>query len=109
MKDEIEYSDFEKLDLRVAKVVSAQEIEGADRLLKLTLDVGELGERTVMAGIKQWYTPEELVDRKVVYLANLKPRKLRGVVSQGMIIASGDETAVLLKPDGVVEVGEVIR
>ena len=110
MKDEIEYSDFEKLDLRIARIVEASEVEGADRLLKLTLDVGEeLGTRTVMAGIKQWYTAEELVDKFVVYLANLKPRKLRGVVSQGMIIASGDKEATLLKPEGEVKAGEVVR
>ena len=110
MKDEIQYEDFIKLDLRVAKIIAAEEIEGADKLLKITLDVGEeIGERIVAAGIKEWYSPENLVGKTVVYLANLAPRKLRGVVSQGMIIAAGSETAVLLKPEANINPGEIIR
>ena len=108
-KPEITYDDFLKLDLRVAKVIAAQEIEGADKLLKITLDVGELGERIVAAGIKQWYSPEEMVGKTVTYLANLAPRKLRGVVSQGMIIAAGDETAILIVPQNDSKPGTVIR
>lgn len=107
-KAEIQYDDFMKLDLRAAKVIKAEEIEGADKLLKLTLDVGELGTRTVASGIKEWYSPEDLVGKTVVYLANLSPRKLRGVVSQGMIIAAGEETAVLLLPETEVEPGTLI-
>lgn len=110
MKPEIIYDDFEKLDLRVAKVIVAEEIEGADKLLKVTLDVGqEIGQRIVAAGIKQWYSPEDLIGKTVVYLANLEPRKLRGVVSQGMIIAAGDDTAVLLSPEADASPGTVIR
>jgi len=110
MKNEIQYEDFTKLDLRVAKIIAAEEIEGADKLLKITLDVGEeIGERTVAAGIKEWYSPENLVGKTVAYLANLAPRKLRGVVSQGMIIAAGSEVAVLLKPDRDIVPGEIIR
>ena len=110
MKSEITYVDFAKLDLRVAKIITAEEIEGADKLLKITLDVGEeIGERTVAAGIKEWYSTEDLVGKTVVYLANLEPRKLRGVVSQGMIVAAGSETVALLKPESEVKVGEVVR
>lgn len=108
-KSEITYDDFMKLDLRVAKVIAAEDIAGADKLLKVTLDVGELGERTVAAGIKQWYSAEELVGKTVTYLANLAPRKLRGVISQGMLIAAGDETAVLLSPELEAKPGTVIR
>ncbi len=109
MKDEIEYQDFEKLDLRIAKVIQVDEVEGADKLLKLTLDVGEeLGTRIVMAGIKQWYRAQELEGRLVLYLANLKPRTLRGVVSQGMIIAGGKEVVRLLKPDVKGDEGSLI-
>ncbi len=108
-KAEIQYDDFMKLDLRVAKVISAEEIEGADKLLKVTLDVGELGERTVAAGIKEWYSAEELVGKTVTYLANLAPRKLRGVVSQGMLIAAGDATAILLSPESAAKPGTVVR
>jgi methionyl-tRNA synthetase len=110
MKPEITYNDFVKLDMRVAKVIAAEEIEGADKLLKITLDVGpEIGERTVAAGIKEWYSPKDLIGKIVAYLANLEPRKLRGVVSQGMIVAAGEETATLLQPDGDVALGEIIQ
>lgn len=109
MKDEIQYDEFAKLDIRVAKVLAAEEIEGADKLLKITLDVGELGKRTVAAGIKAWYSADELVGKTVVYLANLAPRKLRGVESQGMLLAAGDEVAVLLSPEKSTEPGTTVR
>jgi methionyl-tRNA synthetase len=108
-KPEIQYDDFMKLDLRVAKVIAVEEIDGADKLLKVTLDVGELGKRTVAAGIKEWYSAEELVGKTVTYLANLAPRKLRGVVSQGMMIAAGDDTAILLTPESEAKPGTVVR
>lgn len=108
MKDLITYEDFSKLDIRIAKVLNAEPIEGADKLLKLTLDAGELGERTVASGIKQWYSPEDLIGKTVVYLANLQPRMLRGVESQGMIIAAGADEAVLLMPEKEVQSGTVI-
>lgn len=107
--EEIQYDDFAKLDLRVAKVITAEAIEGADKLLKLTLDVGDLGERTVASGIKQWYKPEDLVGKTVIYLANLAPRMLRGVASKGMIIAAGDEVAILLTPESECQPGTVVR
>ncbi len=105
----IQYDDFAKLDLRVARVIAAEEIEGADKLLKLTLDVGDLGERIVASGIKQWYKPEDLVGKTVVYLANLAPRMLRGVESQGMIIAAGGDEAILLIPETECKPGIVVR
>lgn len=109
MKPLISYDDFLKLDIRTAKVVNAEPIEGADKLLKLTLDAGELGERIVASGIKQWYTPEELVGKTLIYLANLEPRTLRGVESQGMIIAAGGDDAVLLIPEKEVQPGVEVR
>jgi methionine--tRNA ligase beta chain len=108
MKDLITYDDFAKLDIRTAKVLHAEPIEGADKLLKLTLDVGELGEKTVASGIKQWYSPEDLIGKTVVYLANLQPRMLRGVESQGMIIAAGGDEAVLLVPEKPAAPGIVV-
>lgn len=105
----IQYDDFAKLDFRIAKVVSAEEIEGADKLLKLTLDVGELGEREVASGIKEWYQPDDLVGKTVVYLANLEPRKLRGIESQGMIIAAGADEAILLVPEKECDPGTVVK
>lgn len=94
--EEIAIEDFFKAELRVAQVLSAEKVEGADKLLKLELDLGE-EQRTVVAGIAKHYPPEALVGKKVVMVANLKPAKLRGIMSQGMILAAchGDDLGVL--------------
>lgn len=105
----IEYADFAKLDIRVATVLHAQIVDGADRLMCLTLDAGELGERTVVSGIREWYSAESLIGKQVVYLANLEARKLRGIVSQGMLLAAGDERAVLLQPEEKLSPGSSVR
>ena len=86
----IPYDLFAKLDLRVATVVKAEPHPNADKLLKLTLDDGTPGGRQVCAGIKAWYSPEQLVGKQVVIVANLEPRMLRGEVSQGMVLAASD-------------------
>lgn len=100
MKPTVTFEDFAKLDLRIATVTAADLVEGADKLIRLTLDAGaELGERTVAAGIREWYSPEDLVGKQVVYLANLEPRNFRGVQSQGMLVAAGSDFAVLIHPD----------
>jgi methionyl-tRNA synthetase len=96
---EITFDDFGKIDLRVAKVLAAEKVPKTDKLLKLTLDLGS-EQRTVVSGIAGSYAPETLVGRSVVLLANLKPAKLRGILSQGMILAAGDgQTLALLAPD----------
>jgi len=89
----IDITDFAKIELRVAEVKTAERIPKADKLLLLTVDVGEEKPRTILAGIAQYYEPESLVGRKIVVVANLKPRKLRGYESQGMLLAAsiGDE------------------
>jgi methionyl-tRNA synthetase len=87
----IALDDFAKVDLRVGEVKSAQPVKGADKLLHLTVDIGESKLRTIVAGIALAYKPEELVGRKVVIVANLAPRKLRGLTSQGMIVAASLE------------------
>jgi len=84
-KAEIQYDDFAKLDLRVAKVLTCEKVEKADKLLKLTLEVGT-ETRTVVSGIALHFTPEEVIGKSVLYLANLAPRKMRGIESQGMIL-----------------------
>ena len=84
----IEIGDFAKVDLRVGQVLSAERIPKADKLLLLKIDVGEEQPRQVLAGIAEYYEPEKLIDRKVVVVANLKPRKLRGYESQGMVVAA---------------------
>jgi methionyl-tRNA synthetase len=88
IKPECTIEDFEKIDLRIAKVTKAEPVEGADKLLRLELDVGGL-QKNVLAAIAQAYKPEELVDKTVVYFANLKPRKMRFGLSEGMILAAG--------------------
>ncbi len=100
LEPEITIEDFAKVDLRVAKVLAAERVKGADKLLHLTVDVAEEKPRTIVAGIAQQYAPEDLVGRKVVIVANLAPRKLRGLVSQGMIVAASLENgpAVLVAP-----------
>jgi methionyl-tRNA synthetase len=85
----ISFDDFRKLDLRVAEITAAEKIDKSDRLLKLTVMAPE--ERTVVAGIAEYYEPEELVGRQVIMVANLKPAKLMGVTSHGMILAARDE------------------
>ena len=84
----IEIGDFAKVEMRVGEVLTAGRIPKADKLLLLTIDVGEAQPRQVLAGIAQYYEPENLVGKKVVVVANLKPRKLRGYESQGMVVAA---------------------
>ena len=107
---EISVEDFGRIDLRVARVVAAAHVEGADKLLQLTLDLGA-GQRTVFAGIRGAYAPELLVGRHVVVVANLKPRKMRFGVSQGMVLAaSGDGPGVfLIGPDAGVSAGMRVK
>lgn len=97
---EIGIDEFRKIDLRVARVIAAEAVDGADKLIRLSLDLGE-GRRTVLAGIRTAYRPEDLVGRLVVVVANLKPRKMRFGVSEGMILAAGpgEENIFLLSPD----------
>jgi methionyl-tRNA synthetase len=99
-KPQIPFDDFVKLDLRVATVTAAEPHPNADRLLKITLDDGTEGGRQVCAGIKAWYEPEALVGRQVVIVANLEPRKIRGELSQGMILAASDTSAATEESPG---------
>jgi methionyl-tRNA synthetase len=87
----IAIEDFSKVDLRVGVVLSAEPVKGADKLLHLKVDIGEAQPRTIVAGIAEAYKPEQMVGRKVVIVANLQPRKLRGITSQGMIVAASLE------------------
>ncbi len=107
---EIAIEDFAKIDLRVAKILQAEAVEGADKLLKLTLDIGD-AQRTVFAGIRSAYTPEQLAGRLTVVLANLKPRKMRFGLSEGMVLAAGPggKEIFLLSPDSGATAGMKVK
>ena len=113
-KQEINYEDFEKIDIRIGEIKNAEMVEGADKLIKCTVDFGEgLGERTIVSGIKEWFTPEALIGKKLPYVINLAPRKLKGVVSEGMLLAGSyekddDKELVLLEVDGDVAPGAIV-
>ena len=89
--EEINIDDFMQIDLRIAKVINADMVEKADKLIKLELDLGELGKKKVFAGIKKTYSADELKDKLVVCVNNLKPREMRFGTSEGMILAAGDD------------------
>jgi methionyl-tRNA synthetase len=107
----INYDDFAKIDLRIAKIIQAEPVEGADKLLRLTLDIGEGKPRNVFAGIKEAYQPEQLVGRLTVMIANLAPRKMRFGLSEGMVLAAGPgKTDIfLLRPDEGAQPGMRIK
>ena len=106
--NEISFDDFMKVDLRVARIINAEIVEGADKLLKLTLDLG--GEkRQVFSGIKASYDPEKLIGQLTVTVANLAPRKMRFGISEGMVLAAADEEGIyLLEPDSGAKPGQRI-
>lgn len=106
IKPEVTYDDFAKLDLRVATVVACEKVEKADKLLKLTLEVGT-ETRTVVSGIALHFSPEEVVGKQVLLLANLAPRKMRGIESQGMILMAEDADGklVFMSPSNAVASG----
>jgi methionyl-tRNA synthetase len=97
----ISIDDFSKIDLRIARIANAEHVEGAEKLLKLTLDIGEENPRTVFAGIKSAYDPEKLKGRMTVMVANLAPRKMKFGMSEGMVLAASGEAPGLfiLSPD----------
>ncbi len=109
LKPEIIIDDFGKLDIRVGKVMAAEKMEKSNKLLKLTINSG-LDTRTILSGIAQYYTPEEMVGKSVVFIANLAPRKMMGLESQGMILTAsdGEGNVKLLQPEGNVDPGATI-
>jgi methionyl-tRNA synthetase len=107
----ISIDEFSKVDLRVAMIVNAEHVESAEKLLKLTLDIGEAQPRTVFAGIKSAYDPEKLKGRMTVMVANLAPRKMKFGLSEGMVLAASGETPGLfiLSPDDGAQPGMRIK
>ena len=105
----IDISEFAKVELRVAIVLAAERVEGADKLLKLQIDIGS-EKRQIVAGIAKHYAPEELIGKKIIVVANLKPAKLRGIESQGMLLAASDENTIsILTPLKDVSVGSKVK
>ncbi len=118
MAENIKFQDWQKLDLRVGKILSAEDIEGADKLYKLSIDLGkELGKRILVAGIKPYYKAKDLKNKFCIIFANLEPRTLKGIESQGMLLAAvspekdkdGREKVRLICPDSDIEPGSRIR
>jgi methionyl-tRNA synthetase len=105
----IEYSDFEKIDLRVAQIISAVRVEGTKKLMKMEVDIGT-ERRQIVAGIADQYTPEEIVGKKIVLVANLKPATIRGVESRGMLLAASEgESLALVSLDRQLLPGAKVR
>jgi methionyl-tRNA synthetase len=111
IKPEISIDDFGKIDLRIARIVSAGFVEGADKLLQLTVDLGEGKTRNIFAGIRSAYDPKTLEGRYTVVVANLAPRKMKFGVSEGMVLAaSGEEPGIfLLSPDSGAQSGMKVK
>lgn len=108
-KEVVSFDDFGKMDIRVVTIKEAEKIAKTKKLLKLTIDTG-IDTRTIVSGIAEYYTPEELVGRQVLVLVNLEPRELKGVLSQGMILMGQDATGklVLLSPTDKVGSGTIV-
>jgi methionine--tRNA ligase beta chain len=105
----ISIDDFKKVELRTAKVLSASPVDGSDKLLRLTISLGA-EERQIVSGIGKQYPPDSLVGKSIVVVANLEPRTLMGLESQGMIVAASDGNMIsILTPDKEVEPGSIIR
>ena len=107
---EIPFQEFQKLDLRVGKVIKAEQIAGSRNLIKMIVDFG-VEKRQSVAGLSQYYKPEELIDKKFAFVLNLQRKRFMGVESQCMVLAAEDEkdNVILLKPEKDIEVGSHIR
>ena len=92
----ITFEDWSKLDLRVGQIIEVEDIESADKLYKLTVDIGKESSKTVCAGLKPYYSKEELKNKIIILFVNLAPRKIRGIESQGMILAAVKDKEVVL-------------
>lgn len=110
-KETINFEDWDKLDIRIGKIMNVEDIEGADKLYKLTVNFGDEGTRTICAGIKQYISKENLLNKKSPFIINLAPRKLRGIESQGMILAAGSKEEnkfVILNPSDDIPEGSKV-
>ena len=110
MAENIEFDQFMKLDIRVGKVVECAKVPKADKLLQFKIDDG-MGGRTIVSGIAKHYSPEDLIGQEVCFVANLAPRKLKGIESQGMILSAEDAGGrlVVIGPNGEVKPGAQVK
>lgn len=110
MDNTINYEEFSKIKLKIVEILSAERVEGSDKLLKLEVSLGD-NKRQIIAGIGKAYEPENLIGKKIVIVANLEPRKLMGLESQGMLLAASNENEgpILLIPDTEIAPGAEIR
>ena len=105
----ITFSDFRKMEIKIGKIISAEKVEGTDKLIRLEINLGE-EKRQLVAGIAKYYGPEELINKEIPVLINLEPRKIKGIESQGMLLAVVEgERPVLLHPDKEVSPGSMIK
>ena len=101
----IEFEEFKRVDLRVGVVKVAERVAGSNKLIKLIVDLGDLGERQVIAGLAPWYPPEFFVGKYVVLVANLKPKRIMGLESQGMLLATDTDPPILVTVEKPVKPG----
>jgi len=104
----ITMSDFQKVEMKIGKIKAAKAVEGTSKLVELDIDIGE-ETRKLVAGIAEAYAIDDLIDKLVVVLVNLEPKKFRGIISQGMILAADAEKPILLVPDKDVAPGTAVR
>jgi methionyl-tRNA synthetase len=106
----LDIDTFSKVDLRVAEILHAEEIVEADKLLRLKVSLGPMGERQIIAGIKSAYKAETLIGRKVLVVANLAPRKMKFGISEGMVLAAGNDSGMfVLSPDNGAKPGDKVK
>jgi methionine--tRNA ligase beta chain len=106
----VSFSDFQKLDFRIGKIEAVEEVEGLDKLYKLAVNLGEPKKRTLLAGLKETHKPDELLGKQIVIVANLEPREIKGIKSEGMLLAVDDQDKpVILVPENEVKPGSKVR
>ncbi len=105
----INIDDYKKVEIKVGRILSASKLENSDKLLKLSVDLGEESPRQILSGIAEYYDPESLVGKQAVFVTNLEPRTLRGEVSNGMILAASGEKPVILTPLEEVPAGSEVK
>ncbi|GMR18943.1 MAG: hypothetical protein BMS9Abin34_065 [Patescibacteria group bacterium] len=106
----VPFSDFKKLDLRVGRVLAVEDVEELDKIYKLTVDVGEEKPRTILAGVKEFLKPQDLESKNIVVVANLEPKEVRGILSEGMLLAAEvDGKPTLISPESEVDPGTPIH